>query len=79
MYCLFKKKGAFMHPLPGKILIFSRNFARSPVFKITSLKCLFFQILQKHVENAVIRHTPPQIVGKMLPNRFGSDFRHNIT
>ena len=44
-----------------------------------SQKSLFFQILQKYVENAIMRHTPSQIVGKMLPNRFGSDFRHIMT
>ena len=43
-----------------------------------SQKSLFFQILQKYVENAIMRHTPSQIVGKMLPNRFGSDFRHIV-
>ena len=39
------KKGAFMHPLPGKILIFFRYFARSPLFKITNLICGFMTIV----------------------------------
>ena len=36
-----------MHPLPGKILIFSRNLARSPLFKITSLIFRIFRNFSK--------------------------------
>ena len=33
----FQKTGAFIHPLPGKILIFFQKNGGSPIFKITSL------------------------------------------
>ena len=38
------------------------------------LQC--FRNFEKSPCIATIWHTPPQNVGKMLPNRFGSDFRH---
>ena len=43
------------------------------------LKIQFFQNFPKILDYATMWHTPPQIVGKMLPNRYGSDFKHNMT